>query len=167
MFIAIGIVLLSFKSCVILRPPEVVTGEVTEVGPTTALAGGEVTKDGNADIIVRGVCWDTRKSPNTEDARTTDGYGTGKFTSNVSGLQPNTTYFLRAYAINSEGISYGNQVTFTTSLYAPPELTTRAVTGITQTTARSGGGVTADEGFEITERGVCWRSTKALRDITD
>jgi uncharacterized protein (TIGR02145 family) len=167
MFIAIGIVLLSFKSCVILRPPEVVTGEVTEVGPTTALAGGEVTKDGNADIIVRGVCWDTRKSPNTEDARTTDGYGTGKFTSNVSGLQPNTTYFLRAYAINSEGTSYGNQVTFTTSLYASPELTTRAVTGITQTSARSGGNITSDGGIEITERGVCWSSTKVLPDITD
>jgi hypothetical protein len=125
--IAIGIIALSFKSCVILRLPDLTTDQVTEIGPTTAVAGGDVTSDGHADIVVRGVCWDTRKSPDIEDDRTTDGYGTGKFTSNVSGLLPNTTYFLRAYAVNSEGVSYGNQVTFTTSLYAPPELTTRTV----------------------------------------
>ncbi len=165
--IVTGIIALTFKSCVILKLPDVVTGQVTEIGPTTAVAGGDVTSDGNADIMVRGVCWDTRKSPDIEDERTTDGYGTGKFTSNVSGLLPNTTYFLRAYAVNSEGDSYGNQVTFTTSLYAPPELTTRAVTRITQTTAQSGGDITSDGGVPVTGRGVCWSSTKPLPDISD
>ncbi len=165
--IAISIAALSFRSCVILRPPELTTDQVTEIGPTTAVAGGDVTSDGHADIMVRGVCWDTRKSPDIEDERTTDGYGTGKFTSNVTGLLPNTTYFLRAYAVNSEGASYGNQVTFTTSLYAPPELTTRAVTRITQTTARSGGDITSDGGIPITERGVCWSNIKPLPDKGD
>ena len=115
--IAITLLALFFKSCVILKLPEVTTGQVTEIGPTTAVGGGDVTSDGNADIMVRGVCWDTRKSPDIEDERTTDGYGTGQFTSNITGLLPETTYFLRAYAVNSEGTSYGNQVTFTTSLY--------------------------------------------------
>lgn len=165
--VAISFMALFFKSCVILRSPEVTTGPLTEIGPTTAIGGGDVTNDGNTDILVRGVCWDIRKSPDIEDERTTDGYGTGQFISNITGLLPTTTYFLRAYAVNSEGISYGNQVTFTTSLYAPPELTTRAVTRITQTTASSGGNITSDGGIPVAERGVCWSSTKPLPDISD
>ena len=165
--IAMSFMALLLKSCVILKLPEVKTGELTEIGPTTATGGGEVTSDGNADIMVRGVCWDTRKSPDIEDERTTDGYGIGTFTSSISGLLPETTYYLRAYAVNSEGTSYGSQVTFTTSLYAAPVLTTRAVTRITQTTASSGGDITNDGGIPIAQRGVCWSSTKPLPDISD
>jgi uncharacterized protein (TIGR02145 family) len=165
-FLLISFLLLFIPGCVILRTPSLSTTAVTDIGPTSATSGGNVTSDGNADILVRGVCWDTRKSPNTEDTRTTDGYGTGSFTSSLTELTPNTLYYVRAYAINSEGTSYGNQITFTTSLYSVPTLTTTAVSGITQTTAVSGGNITNGGGVDVTARGVCW-STHTVPTIAD
>ena len=109
-FVVICIMTLTFYGCVIIRPPSVSTSEVTDIRPAGATAGGEVTSDGNADIIVRGVCWSTGKKPNIEDDRTTDGYGVGVFISSITDLEPSTLYYLRAYAINSEGTSYGSQV---------------------------------------------------------
>ena len=158
---------LSFYGCVIIRPPSVTTAEVTDIRPAGATSGGEVTNDGNADILVRGVCWSTGKKPDIEDDRTTDGYGEGVFVSSITDLEPSTLYHLRAYAINSEGTSYGRQVTFTTSPFGIPELTTRSVTGITQTTADSGGDISDDNGIPVTARGVCWSSTKQQPDTTD
>jgi len=166
-FIIICLLSVFIPSCKLLRPPDVSTSEITEIGPTSATSGGNVTKDGNSDIYVRGVCWSTGKSPDIEDSRTTDGYGMGLFTSSITGLKPNTLYHVRAYAVNNEGTSYGKEITFTTSLFSVPELTTTSVTGITQTTAVSGGNITFDGGAEITERGVCWSSTRTVPDITD
>ncbi len=165
-FLLICSLLLFIPGCVILRTPSVTTSPVTDIGPTAATAGGDVTKDGNADIIVRGVCWDIKKNPNTEDSRTTDGYGIGEFTSLITELTPNTLYYVRAYAINSEGTSYGSQITFTTSQFSVPTLTTAAVSGITQTAAVSGGNITNGGGVEVTARGVCW-STHTVPTIAD
>jgi uncharacterized protein (TIGR02145 family) len=165
-FILISALLLFIPGCVILKTPIVKTSPVTDIGPTGASGGGNVTNDGNAEIIVRGVCWDTRKNPSSEDSRTTDGYGTGVFTSQITKLTPNTLYYLRAYAINSEGTAYGSQVTFTTSMYSVPTVTTTAVSSITQTTAVSGGNVTNNGGVEVTDRGVCW-STHAIPTVED
>lgn len=169
LYIFIFICLLSvfIPSCKLLRPPTLSTSEVTEIGPTTATSGGDVTKDGNSDIYVRGVCWSTGKEPDIEDSRTTDGYGMGVFVSKITGLTPNTLYHIRAYAVNNEGTSYGNEITFTTSIFAVPELTTTAVSGITQTSAVSGGNITSDGGAEVTERGVCFSSTRTTPDISD
>ena len=155
-FLLISFHLLFIPGCVILRPPSLSTIAISDIGPTSATSGGNVTNDGNADILVRGVCWDTKKSPDTKDTRTTDGYGVGSFTSNITQLTPNTLYYVRAYAINNEGTSYGNQITFTTSLYSVPTLTTTSVSGITQTAAVSGGNITNGGGAEVTARGVCW-----------
>ncbi len=165
-FTLISTLLLFIPGCVILKPPSVTTSPVTEVGPTSASGGGNVTSDGNTDIIVRGVCWDTKKNPNSGDSRTTDGYGIGVFTSQITKLTPNTLYYLRAYAINTEGTSYGSQVTFTTNLYSVPTVTTTVVSVITQTTAVSGGNVTNNGGVEITARGVCW-STHTEPTVSD
>jgi hypothetical protein len=65
---------------------------------------------------VRGVCWNTTSSPTTADSHTTDGTGTGTFISYLTGLTPNTLYYIRAYATNSVGTAYGNEVSFTTLL---------------------------------------------------
>lgn len=165
-FILISTLLLFIPGCVILKTPTVTTSPVTDIGPTSATGGGNVTDDGHTDIIVRGICWDTRKKPNTEDSKTADSYGTGVFTSQLTGLTPNTLYYVRAYAINSEGTSYGSQVTFTTSLYSVPTVTTTAVSSITQTTAVSGGNVANGGGIDVTGRGVCW-STHAIPTISD
>ncbi len=150
----------------LLRPPDVITSAVSFIGPTSATGGGKVTNDGNSVMIVRGVCWSTTKSPDLEDQRTTDGYETGEFISSITGLEPNTLYHVRAYASNLEGTSYGKDLTFTTSPFGVPELTTKAVTGITQTTAVSGGENVSDGGEPITEKGVCW-STQTGPDISD
>jgi len=166
-FLIICFLTLFIPGCVILRPPKLTTAPVTDIAPSSAIGGGEVTSDGNSDILVRGICWSTTKKPDVKDSRTADGYGEGVFTSSLTELKPNALYYVRAYAVNSEGTSYGNQVTFTTSQFSGPELTTSPVTGITQTAAVSGGNITFDGGVSVTARGVCWSSTKTVPDITD
>jgi len=166
-FMIIALLTLSFPGCVFLRAPTVSTTEITYIGPNSAVAGGNVVHDGNSTILVRGVCWSTKKSPDMKDDRTTDGYGEGLFSSTITGLIPNTLYYVRAYAVNEEGASYGEQISFTTSLNGVPELTTSPVTGITQTSAVSGGNITFNGGVPVTARGVCWSSSKPLPDISD
>ena len=145
--------------------PTVTTTAVSSVASTSAASGGNVTADGGASVTAKGVCWSTSANPTTSDNKTTDGTGTGSFTSNITGLNPNTTYHVRAYATNSQGTSYGSDLTFITST-TTPTVTTTAASSITTTTASSGGNVTADGGASVTARGVCW-STSANPTITD
>ncbi len=145
--------------------PTVTTAAVDEITPTSVTAGGEVTDDGGGVVTARGVCWSTDAGPDINDTKTVDGGGVGVFESAVAGLSPNTDYFLRAYATNEEGTSYGDEVTFTTAI-APPTVTTADVTEITMTGATCGGTVTADGGDAVTARGVCW-STEETPEIGD
>jgi len=139
--------------------PRVSTSEVTGIEPVSAVSGGNVTSDGNTNLLVRGVCWSTSKSPDLGDFRTTDGYGTGEFTSILTGLEPNTQYYVRAYATNEIGTAYGSQVTFTTSQISVPVITTNSVSDITQSSAVCGGNIASDGGTEVTQRGVCWSTS--------
>lgn len=137
-----------------LTTPTVTTAQVTNITQTTATGGGEVVSDNGSPVTERGICWSSAHDPSISDSHATSGEGTGTFTVNMTGLTPNTTYYVRAYAINSVGPAYGNPVSFmTTDL---PTVTTAQVTNITQTTATSGGTVTCNNGCEITERGICW-----------
>ena len=136
------------------------TANVTDKTQTTATSGGNVTNDGNAEVTARGVCWGTLQNPTTGSSKTSDGTGTGNFASSITGLTPGTTYYVRAYATNSEGTSYGNEVTFSSNPVLLATLTTTIASSVTQTTAVSGGNITLDGGGAITERGVCW-STNA------
>ena len=95
-------------------PPIVTTTTATSVTETSAVTGGNVTSDGNASVTERGVVYATTQNPTTSNTKVTSGSGTGSFTCNLSGLQPNTTYYVRAYAINSKGTAYGSEITFTT-----------------------------------------------------
>jgi len=168
-FLIFCLTLIVIPGCKIVKLPTLTTVNVTDIGPTSAVSGGNVTHDGNAVIVFRGVCYGTEKSPDIEGTKTQDNFtgdGTGIFTSNMTQLTPNTIYYVRAYATNSEGTAYGNQLTFTTNLYSVPEITTTAVTGITQTTAVSGGTITHDGGLEIIVKGVCW-STHANPTLSD
>lgn len=95
--------------------PTVFTNPASLITQTTAVSGGEVVSGaGTPAITARGVCWNTTGVPTTSDDITVDGSGFGTFTSNLTGLVPGTTYYVRAYATNSEGTFYGGQVTFTT-----------------------------------------------------
>lgn len=95
--------------------PQITTNTVTDIQQTTATCGGNITYPGGDAVTSKGVCWSTTQFPTIYDNITDDGLGTGSFTSYLTGLLPSTQYFVRAYAINSEGIAYGNQQTFTTS----------------------------------------------------
>ena len=94
--------------------PTVTTSTVSNTTSSTATCGGNVTNDGNATVTARGVCWSTSHNPTVSNSHTTDGSGTGSFTSSITGLSQNTTYYVRAYATNSVGTAYGNEVSFTT-----------------------------------------------------
>ncbi|NVO03228.1 MAG: T9SS type A sorting domain-containing protein [Bacteroidetes bacterium] len=93
--------------------PSITTNEVSSIGTTTSISGGDVYSS-TTPVSERGVCWNTLGSPSISDSKTSDGTGTGEFTSSISGLSPGTTYYLRAYATNSSGTAYGNEVSFTT-----------------------------------------------------
>ena len=94
--------------------PVVTTLEVTGIAQTTAISGGDVITDGGPAVTERGVCFSVYPNPLILDIHTSDGSGMSGFTSNMGGLEQNTMYYVRAYATNSIGTSYGNQVTFRT-----------------------------------------------------
>ncbi len=125
--------------------PTVTTTAPTSITSVSAVSGGNVTNNGGAEVTARGVCWSTTQNPTITNDKTTDGSGTGIFTSNLSDLQPGTTYYLRAYATNSAGTGYdtGPGITFTTQCL-PPTATTDQATGIGSTTATLNGVVNAN-----------------------
>lgn len=94
--------------------PTVTTSEVSSITSTTAVSGGEVTDDGGAEILERGVCWNTTGSPTIADAHTSDGTGTGTFESILSSLTMDEHYYVRALSRNIVGTAYGNEVEFDT-----------------------------------------------------
>ena len=94
--------------------PTVSTSSVLNIGTSTATCGGNVENDGGEPVIARGVCWSVLHNPTISDAHTSDGEGTGTFTSDISGLAPGITYYVRAYASNNVGIAYGNEQEFMT-----------------------------------------------------
>jgi len=96
--------------------PVLATVEVTEVTLNSATSGGDITSDGGEDIIARGVCWNTTGNPTITDSKTSDGKGTGAFTSSLAGLQKGSVYFVSAYATNSVGTAYGEPFTFSTQI---------------------------------------------------
>lgn len=92
----------------------ITTGDASEITATSAQIEGNVNDDGGSEVTGRGVCWSLSENPTLNDSYTTDGSGLGSFTSNLTGLIPGSTYYARAYAINSVGTSYGNQISFST-----------------------------------------------------
>ena len=139
------------------------TNNTSSLSTTSVSTGGNISADGGAPVTARGVCWSSSPSPDINlSTKTFDGTGTGNFTSTISGLTPNATYYVRAYAQNSVGVAYGNEISFVAT--APvflATLNTSAVTVLTNTSATSGGNITADGGGNVTARGVCWNTSPA------
>lgn len=145
--------------------PTLTTTLPSSLTTTTVSSGGNIQSDGGATIIARGVVWSTSTNPTVAlTTKTTDGIGTGTFTSAIIGLTPSSTYYLRAYATNSIGTGYGDELSFTTGAIVLPTVSTTAITNITTILAVSGGNITADGGGTITARGVVW-STSASPTI--
>jgi hypothetical protein len=102
--------------CVLV--PSVTTAAVSSIAQTSAISGGNITSDGGGEITARGVCWSNSPNPTIADNKTIDGSGVGTFSSNLATLTPNTTYYVKAYATNSVGTAYGNEINFSTLAFA-------------------------------------------------
>ena len=141
--------------------PLLVTTSVSNITLNSVESGGNVTSDGGDAVITRGIVWNTATSPTiTLTTKTIDGIGTGSFSSSITNLLPSSTYFIRAYATNSIGTGYGNELSFTTGAIVLPTLTTTAITSITTNSGVSGGNITADGGGTITARGIVWSTSQ-------
>ena len=146
---------ISFKTNVLISLATLTTSATTNITINNAMVGGNITNDGGATVIERGICYNTSGNPTTNSPKVIVGYGLGAFSTTISNLDANTTYQVRAYAINSVGTSYGNLVSFTT-MGNVPTVTTKDVVSILETNAVAGGIVLTDEGASVTERGVCY-----------
>jgi len=134
--------------------PVLSTREVCGITRSSAMTGGSVTSDGGAAVTDRGVCWSTAPTPTIVDSTTTDGTGTGSFTSLVTGLAAGTAYTVRAFATNAVGTGYGSPITFTAATgYAgqtPPGLTPEMFApGLVSTTGNQAGVAVHPGGREI------------------
>jgi hypothetical protein len=134
--------------------PIVVTEEITEVTQNSAKCSGNVSSDGGMTVTQKGVCYSISSNPTINDYYVSGGTGTGSFTCSLTGLDENTTYYVRTYATNSVGTAYGVQKSFMTN--GAPTVTTGTVCNITGRTATCSGIVTDDGGSSVTSRGICW-----------
>ena len=107
-------------------PPVLSTTAVTQISTIAAVSGGNITDDGGAHIISKGICWNTTSDPTIDNAKTIEAGGSVSFTSNLSQLLPATTYYVRAYAVNSAGTSYGLQLSFKTLGDKPTSISVNA-----------------------------------------
>ena len=141
----------------------ITTAAASNITETSATLGGNITSTGTPPFTERGVCYATTRNPTINHIkRAVTGMGTGSFSASVTGLTPNTSYYVRAYAINDNGAVYGNEENFTTSATPgnSPALTTTAASSISATGATLGGNITNAGTPAYTERGVCYATTQ-------
>lgn len=140
--------------------PTISTTTISSITTNSAISGGNTILNGNSEIIAKGVCWNTSANPTISNSKTNDGTGVNNFTSSIINLQPNTLYYVRAYATNSVGTAYGNQISFTTNqeLFLPV-LTTTPISLITKNSAVSGGEISFDGNTSIINKGICWNTS--------
>jgi uncharacterized protein (TIGR02145 family) len=155
--------IISFKTRQIAL--NVTTLTINEVTQTTAKCGGIASCTISSSITARGVCWSTSENPTINDSKTNDGVGDGSFSSYVTNLAGNTTYYLRAYATNSEGTTYGSTMTFKTGPTVPT-LSTLAVNNIGVASAKCDIKILNNGGLTISAYGVCY-ATKPNPTISD
>ena len=137
--------------------PTVTVDEVSDITINTAVCGGNVVDDGFAEVDERGICYSTHHEPTVFDYKVSGGAGLGLFQCRMSGLEMLTTYYVRAYAHNSEGYAYSDEVSFVTAdeTYLP-EVITHEVTDFNHFYAIGGGEVVANGGLDIIKRGICY-----------
>lgn len=135
--------------------PVVVTKKVSSVSADGAICGGEVTSTGRLKVTARGVCFGKDAYPEVSGLHTKDGEGAGEFTSTLKDLEHNTIYYARAYATNSMGTAYGEQISFKTT-DGKAVVTTDSITSVTATSFIAYGTVVNDCDIPVTARGFCY-----------
>ncbi|MEY4126280.1 MAG: hypothetical protein RL737_469, partial [Bacteroidota bacterium] len=139
--------------------PQVTTNVVTNILGYTATSGVNIIANGGNAITSSGICWSINPNPTLLDSINANGNLNGNTSLNLINLSPGITYYVRAYATNAGGTTYGNQLVFTTGA-ALPTLSTLNASNITFNSAIVGGNVTNDGGAPVTQRGVCWATTQ-------
>jgi hypothetical protein len=126
-------------SCSKVEKPTVVTLDVMQITEISAMCSGNVESDGGADVTAKGVCWAKTQNPTTENDHTNAGAGVSEFLSEITGLESNTTYYVRAYATNEAGVAYGEEKSFTTleSNNVEPEIPGSTIAEIATAPARN------------------------------
>lgn len=141
------------------NPPTVTTGDITNIGQTTAEIKGKITNNGSSNVTEYGVCWVQGDATPTVSNNKAAGnnLGSGEFASRLADLAPATTYSVRAYATNSAGTSYGAKKSFTTDRARPTVETVNFPT-ISYTTATVGSKITYNGSSvdNVTAWGVCY-----------
>lgn len=136
--------------------PVLTSTAITNITTTSAQSGGTITSDGGAPVTARGVCYSYLPNPTLSDNKTNDGTGTGSFVSNMTSMPVNQGFYLRAYATNSKGTGYGNELYFVTS--GAPSITTTPVSEINHIWTSGGTGIYSSQA-PVTEKGICWATT--------
>lgn len=141
--------------------PKVQTNGIISITESSFECGGTVTSDGGFSITSRGICWSATAEPTAvEGFKTVDGVGIGTFRSKINDLLPETRYYYRAYATNSEGTGYGEEQSLVTKKASfVPTVTTNLVSSIELISAECGGTVTANGGDSIVRCGICWSTS--------
>lgn len=180
-FAALLLTLTNCKKDEPVKLPTLSTLSVTNITHTTAQSGGNITCGGGGLLTARGIAFGASPNPTIDDNIVSDGSGSagtrgvgfgtspntngsgnnvmeifdiGLFDANIVGVNPGTTYYIRAYATNSAGTAYGNQVEFTSLSVELPTLITSPASNITQTSAIVGGNITSDGGGKVYIKGI-------------
>lgn len=153
---------LTFNTASSPTVPEVSTGTVGQITDVSAQISGSITALGNVDEVTYfGHVWSKSPQPTLQNGSQTN-FGktkeTRSYVSNLTGLAANTTYYVRAYAINKIGTAYGDDAVFTTQKTAPV-IVTAEITDIGHSSAVGGGSISNANGHTIVERGICWNRT--------
>ena len=139
--------------------PVLTTTAISNIAKFSASSGATILDNGTSSISAKGVCWSTSANPTTSNSKTTDGTGNASFSSSITSLSVNTTYYVRAYATSASGTGYGNQLTFTTLPAEVASFATTTSSAITGYSATISSNITSENGASVTERGVCYSTT--------
>jgi uncharacterized protein (TIGR02145 family) len=135
--------------------PLLKTSAVTDISAKSARSGGVIYSDGGYPVLNAGVCWDTASNPTASGTRTIDTIGIADFTSEINGLKNDKSYFVRAYATNSLGTGYGNEIEFKTTRSAPIV----TITSVTEKYLFSAScSISLKSADNIIEYGICWNT---------
>ena len=138
------------------------TVEFSSVTQTTASVSGNVITDNGSNIIERGICYGTNSNPTVSGPKKVfNTAALGNYICTLDNLSPSTTYYARAYATNSIGTKYGEEITLNTAQAVATLAATTPVSAIGSTTATSGGNITYNGGATVTVSGVVWSTTSS------
>ena len=151
---------ISFKTSIDYKLPEILISEITNVKNTCATIVGNVMNDGNGNIIERGVAYSTSINPTISNDTIKAGDGMGEFKCDLINLQEKTTYYVRTYAINEAGVAYSEEKSFTTHEVTIPDVKTSSIDNVTYTSASVNVDIIHDGYATITECGVCYSTSQ-------